>query len=127
MEETTLEDSIAHLHATFDLKIIGPAWTDVDFAAYEAETGNKIPSQLEELLRAFGTMYTEWDDNFQGRPWFLAEFENGMITKNEVHELVSVRETMVTSHRIFRMDTVWPDRFPHDMVFFGAANNNICL
>ena len=123
MTECTLAEGMEHLENTFVIEK-GDPWSDADFAAYTAETGLTIPAQLEEVLRIHGALLAEWDDNMEGTPWFLAEFEDGTITKNEALSLVASRENMESSHRMFRLDTVWPDRFPLDMVFFGTANNN---
>ena len=126
MTACTLTDAIEHLRSNFILEEDGKPWTDADFMAFTAATGFVIPTQLEEALRAHGPLIPEWDDNMEGTPWFLAEFEDGTVTKNEVLVLLDSREEMVTSHRTFKTDyvNVWPDRFTPDMVFFGTANNN---
>ena len=98
-------------------------WTDAEFAILEEKTGCVVPRQLEALLRKYATIHVGNPDPYAPQyDAFLADWPDGSQTKHAVKTLIDRHQTMLDSHFIFRHDKALPDRFPHQMIFFGDAD-----
>lgn len=101
-------------------------WSDADFERFQTETGCTVPTQLEALLRSYAMVHVESDDYDKPQyDSFLAKWDDGFQSQHSVKTLIDRLESMISNYRIFRHDQALPDRFPHEMVFFGDADGGL--
>ena len=111
----TFEQAKRKIHDDPGFEILGPTWTDADFAELKSATNCTAPEQLELILREIGSFA------LHGENAVLGVFDQGQVVKTEIQIAMAQIKTMISDFRSLRLSTEFPDRFPLDMIFFASA------